>query len=65
MANWRRRLGKSPAAKWRGLRFDDSLGLTPALVAFKDADLQIVDRMRRSANQMRIAAAIVRSEAVE
>jgi hypothetical protein len=53
-----RRLGKSPAAKWRGLRFDNSLGLTLALVAFKDADLQIVDGMRRSANQMRIAAAI-------
>jgi hypothetical protein len=36
----------------------NSLHLIPALVAFKDADLQIFDRMRRSSNQMRIAAAL-------
>ena len=58
MALATRRLGKSPAAKWRGLRFNESLGLTLALVAFKDADLQTVDGMRRSSDQMGIAAAI-------
>ena len=38
---------------------NDSLNLTPALVALKDADFQILDRMGRPSNQMCIAAALV------
>jgi hypothetical protein len=46
---WRR------AAKGCGLR--ELLSFVPALVALKDTNLQILDRMERPPNQMRIAAA--------
>jgi hypothetical protein len=37
---------------------NDLLNLVPALVTLKDADFQILERMRRPSSQMRIAAAL-------
>ena len=50
----------SPVRKEPGyLRFNEPLGLTPALLAFKDADLQTLDGMGRSSDQTGVAAALV------
>ena len=50
----------SPVRKEPGyLRFNEPLGLTPALLAFKDADLQTPDGMGRSSDQTGVAAALV------